>query len=938
MKNIFGGLPGLGLLIPTRDRASVFDYLPPIQQVRTYFPELQTPVSAIETPAVRKAKAAFTAPGTTAPWQKSKVTKPDGQELTRTLAMKSIVDHNADTDAAGNRDVQNSFTVYKALDRLQTLADAAAKTSSSTKRATLQKSFDKGLAELETFMQTARGDKLNLGFDNVSRIVKSSTISAGATRKVAATPIATSGTGPIAGLDGTMKIAVHLAKNGHSEDLVVDLSTLAQPPTLDAIATALNTAIGATLLRDANGVPINYKDGQPISRYQTRFTAQRINAEDWGLGYELPASERVMVRQAAAPDALMIVNGQSFAVGHDTSATSQPAIALRRQENPSGTMTAPTRLTTLSATDRLATARAALLQKAVAGTRKLPKVVTLPVTDPTVHAGIDVRAATGDGAGNSYIVGTTKGDFGGVVSEGGRDLYLTKVDSRGAVIWQRSLGVTGDADGAAVAVDAAGAVTIAGNARARVPKRNPDDKETRFDDTSDQDIIVARFSAEGDTLMSNVVSAVGDDACTALTIGANGEVFVGGRNAAPNTAYLLRLDTTGRMVERRDMIGVDSVSALALGKDGNVVALTRTGGGSSVSQIAAAAINTDLATLALGAVDARALAVAADGSIAVAGTTDAQASGAQVNTVAGGRDGFVARIDAALRGATTTYVGTGGDDQIDSVAFMGGNVYVGGRTDGALKSAARGPVDGFVARIDAATGAIGDTNQFGRGQATTGAVRIVTLAGGGGSLQALGLPNGELAPVGSQKLTATTGLNAGDGFAVSVDGKRPIVFTIEADDTLETLTRRLSLRLRGAATVSTATAKDGRQLSIGALAGHSVTLAAGPKGSDALAKLGLSPRLLQASASGGGPASLVTPGGNYALDLPRALSIDTKAGAQFTLGKLKSAIATTQSAYRSLYWDDTKAAVLNGGRGVVRDSYTASRTAAYKAALARLSS
>ncbi len=920
MTKIFGSLTALGLFGGSSALGSYFSRFP-----------------AIELPAVRKAKAAFTAPKTIAPWQSG--SGPDsaaakGAAVGRTLAMKTIIDSKSDPAAGGNRDVQNSFTVYKALDRLQIIAEAAVKANSTTARAALQKSFDRGLADLQGFMQSAEGDKLRLSFDSIGRTVKSSVISAAATRKVAARPITNGSAGSIPGLAGTERIAIHLAKNGHSEDLVVDLSTLAQPPTLAAVVTALNDAVGATVIKDDKGVPIKDKDGKTISRWQTRFKAVRIDGDNWGMAYELPESERVTVRQAGAPDALMIVNGQ--ATGSNGATTPDGAtVALRRQNDPAGATSPIGRLATLSATDRLATERATLLQKA-AKPMKLPKGVALPTIDPTVHADLDVRAAAGDGSGNSYLVGTTKGDFGGVVSEGGRDLYLTKVDSRGAIIWQRTLGVTGDADGAAVAVDAAGAVTIAGHAKARIPIRNPTTGEIRYADSTDQDIVVARFSARGDTMMQNVVRAIGNDTCTALTVGANGAVFVGGRGAQASSAYLLQIDDAGRMVQRRDLSGVDNVSALAVGKDGNVVALTRAGGTTSMSLLSASAIGNDLATLSLGTADGRALAVAADGTIAVAGTTDARISGAQANAPSGARDGFVARVDAALAGASTTYIGAGGDDQIDSIAFLGSNIHVGGRTDSALKNAPRGPVDGFVAHVDAATGAVGGISQFGQGQVTTGPVRIVTLAGGGGSLQALGLPNGELAPVGSQNLTATTSLNAGDTFAVSVDGGRPITFTIAADDTLETLTRRMSLKIRRAATVSTAVATNGRQLSLGALPGHSVTLVAGKKGSDALAKLGLSPRTLKASVGGGGPASLVKPGGDYALDLSRALTVDTKASAQLTLGKLKSAISIAQSGYRSLYWDQTKAALLSGNsRG---DRYTESRTAAYRAALARLSS
>ncbi|PMY74106.1 hypothetical protein C1X72_32110, partial [Pseudomonas sp. FW306-2-2C-D06B] len=90
----------------------------------------------------------------------------------------------------------------------------------------------------------------------------------------------------------------------------------------------------------------------------------------------------------------------------------------------------------------------------------------------------------------------------------------------------------------------------------------------------------------------------------------------------------------------------------------------------------ASALSNDLATLDLGTADARALAVGSDGTIAVGGSVSAALSGTQVNGTSGGRDGFVARIDGALSGAAVTYVGSAQDDQVDSVAFLDGAIYV----------------------------------------------------------------------------------------------------------------------------------------------------------------------------------------------------------------------------------------------------------------------
>src|SRR3546814_16115344 len=75
-------------------------------------------------------------------------------------------------------------------------------------------------------------------------------------------------------------------------------------------------------------------------------------------------------------------------------------------------------------------------------------------------------------------------------------------------------------------------------------------------------------------------------------------------------------------------------------------------------------------------------------------------------------DGFVARLDSGMAVQTVTYLGTSGTDRVDSLAFMAGALYAGGRTDGTLGAARTGPTDGFAARLDAASGTIAAIHQF----------------------------------------------------------------------------------------------------------------------------------------------------------------------------------------------------------------------------------
>jgi hypothetical protein len=897
MINISNGLAALSMLSGTNSYADF----------------AATPTD-VETRAVRLAKAQFTLAATTPPWKDTTTSSSTSTSVSAIQRLTSIIDTSITTPNAGSIDVQTAFTTYKALDKLKLLATTASLTTTSpTERASLQATFAKGLADLQTYLGQAPADKVELSFALPTRHAATVAVSASNPLEFTGTGILASRDAPLPGLTGNETIQVSLNKPGSSNTITIDLSKTAQPPTLDSVSDAINTAIKAIPMLNPDGSVVLDKDGNATPRWLARFVPDKSSGT-WGFSVNAPNGvEQVSIDQVGAPDSIVVASGQT--------ALNAPTVTqIIRLDDITGAMTRTVE-GTIAAVNSTATAAAALTAVAPAkGAAAVPVVVQATTT---------TQAIATDTAGNSYLVGTASGDLASNKSNGSSDLFLTKLDSEGAVVWQRSLGASGTAEGAAVSVSANGDITVAGTVTGS------------FDgSTSDGDMLVARYNALGDESFVTVVPGLGADTARAIAVGTDGSIYLGGKTGGiASNAFIARLDATGKLQERRtiDSGGSESITALAIGKDGNLLALTNESGQARLRSISATALGTDLGNLSLGTVDARALAVSSDGTIAVAGATSAAVAGTQANAMGSGRDGFVTRIDAGLTGTNTTYLATAGDDQVDSVAFTGNAIYVGGRTTGTLGSAPRGAVDGFVSRIDAATGAVENTTQFGQATLRNESVRIAASSGGDTVLGALGLHRGVLNPPSSVKLEAQTSLRAGDEFSISIAGGSPKKITILADDTLTTLGDRIRLLTGSKAKVVSTTVSGSIVLSIDATAGSSIALVAGAAGKDALAKLGLDPTRLSVPVIAATNAPKVRPGGNFGLALSDALNLSTAKDASAALTAITSAISTTQTAYRSLYWDDGKTALTNGSNATA--ALTAAQSAQldnYKAALARL--
>ena len=850
----------------------------------------------LESRAVRVARAQYKLAPIAPPWSQAAKLPPLSIEVAAVRSLRSIVERPR---AGLPADVGAAFTVYKAIERLQSLAQAAVNGTDLT-RANLASAFTRGMIDLAGFLADAPGDLLTFSLNRPDKRAETLAVASVSSNEVLGKIVVPQRIDAIPGLTGSERFTIILAKTGGSDAIVVDLAGTPQPPTLDSVAAAFNAAIAAVPQREVDGTVSLDARGNPRSRWTTNFSVVK-SGTGWGLQLNAMGIETVSLSVANAPATLVVTVGQGAA---DT----PQALTLSRFDDPAGTFSRSD-IGRIGAIDGQATAEAMLTPA------PKPLLPGDPIPSRDVAAALNVRASVSDGAGNTFVLGTSAGDLGANRGNGGEDLVLTKLDSRGAVLWTQALGASGTASGAALSLAPDGGVIVAGTVIGG------------FDGAqSDGDMLVARFGADGSEQFTTLVRALGADVAGAVAIASDGTIAVGGRSASGD-AILARLDSSGRLIERRtiDTGTSESVAALAFAADGTLLAAIQEGATATVRRIGAT-LATDLGRAEAGTFDLSAMTVAAAGSIGLVGT----GTGGQ-----GGRDGIVALVNPGLTAARTTVVGTAGDDRLDSLTFVDGAIYVGGRTSGLLGAAKTGAVDAFVARIGA-TGALADVRQWGIPGQSAEAVSVTTSRSDA-AIRALGFADGILHPTPSPRLIDQTSLRTGQSFLIRLDNGPLRKMTVQADDTLQSFTARLSALAGRDAAIKIAKVDGGQVLRIEPKSGHRLDLLAGPEGADALRQLGLTPTRLLAGTPSTDKAPRIRPGGHYGLDLSTVLNLGDKASAALALDRLQSAVSTTQSAFRSLFWDENKAAIVDGAarKGKV-SPYEAQQLGRYSEALKRL--
>ncbi|MEM8800424.1 MAG: SBBP repeat-containing protein, partial [Pseudomonadota bacterium] len=803
-------------------------------------------------------------PAIEAPWELEGEPETLVRRISQVRNREQFIDLNSEAAARAGDDIdaRATFALFEALRDLETLAEFASETATpESALGALDERFQAGLAEVESFLRDTELDRLDLLFGEKLNRVESRLRTGRNSIDYQGGAIQEDGRfSSVAGLTRDQGLVITLEKFGNTDVLDIDFDTL--PPTiaLDDVVDLVNARISEIPDIDTDGNVRLDDDGEVIPRYSTRFGVFRTDNGDYGIEIDGSSTEDVKLAGKDAQPTIYVANTVTNTLGNPT--TGQLA------------RVSPTDAGAIQDRDLLI----AGVDPAVAALAEEVALSNADGDDEIDTEGFGAVETTArqvavDSEGNVYVLGQTDGTIDGRDAAGPGDIYLTKFDSRGEILFSRFVGAGTGGEAGALVIDDEDNVVIAGQANRPVNAN---------DTFSGPDSFVIKYNSSGEEIFSYQLDRLGEDRALALAVDDNGDVIVGGEiertisastvSSGGDDAFIIRLNGQTGTVEASSQFGTaagDRVEAIAFDGEGNLLVATSEAGNAIVRRFAGGDVTIASETISLGSlgggrIEGIAVAPAADGTgpgeLVIVGNTQRALSdpgAATLGSYQGGGDGFVTRVALGAEGgsssiAGTQYIGGTSGDRLTGLAVDGDNIYLAGRTGGL--NFADGTAVGkgaFAVQIDRVSGEVGFAQTLRADDAGTGstiqAQSIAFGSTGSKTLDLLGLKSGTVAVKEPRDITDQGAVRDGDFFYISVDGGRPRKIEIEDGDDFRSIVTQINTisltDLRAEEVISS----NGRGLKITALSDKSIDILAGEAGRDALAGLGLEPtRLLSA--------------------------------------------------------------------------------------------
>ena len=869
----------------------------------------------------------------TAPWSTTS-SAPHADALAKSvLAGGKFIDPNAaQLDVKSkNPDYKPLFALYQGLNALEALSEQiTAKGVGDAAKARLQSTFNRGVSELQSFIADGPFESFSVALGTVAAKVQSSV---GTDRAADGYQTGVLHTGSLStevdAFTGPVQFSMNVVRSGVSKTVDFDLSEMgATPRTMSNVVLYLNDKLAAagTLTRFSNvRIP-----GQPITTTSGKQTITvGTSADTFALKVKTDSAETVSFSAPTSAPAVY-VGGLSGIEPPKTTTTGAPAPAAD-----------PNKPAVVNQLTKFETDGAGLATNAADGK------VSTDTLGPQVVA---MRSSVTAPDGSLYVLAEVNAGVDGETIKGANDVALLKYDSAGALLYSRSLGAATDAQGYALTVSADGSqVAVGGQVTGALNAG-----ETIVDPKA-ADSFVTVYNAAGEEQWSQRNGALSDDKVTGLAFAADGSLYATGSTSSTlpgqtwqggqSDNYLRGFSATGKVTFTTEFgsTGVDKSASLVV--DGSSVVVAGVENGDAVLrrfdlQPTGAPVLASQRNLGgLGGGDLAGVALAADGSVVLAGSTKAALSaGGANNSYDGiGSAGFVANVAADLSGSADhlTYLDAAGNRTLSAFTVSGGKVYVTGQQAAPLPPGQTKADDGYVSVIDPQTGAVSWTTTI-KGEDRESAPTTIAVSQTGASvLDRLGLPTGKLNQAPSNTLVANTAVRVGDQFSIQQGGVTTKI-TIEATDTLKTLATKIS-RATGFTVTPQITVANGRnQLSLKpANPRAEIQIEAGPAGRDALEALGIPEGIVSNDPTNARDALAAKTKPTYALGLSSTMNLSDDTSAKQATTALLAAATKVRSMYSDIVSPPSTSTTV-GKQGGTVPAYLTNQIANYQLALARL--
>ncbi|MEN9855487.1 MAG: hypothetical protein RLZZ157_613 [Pseudomonadota bacterium] len=799
-----------------------------------------------------------------APWDQRVKSPPLSSLASEALNASRLIDNSLGTGAgSGVRDENDRalFIIHNGVRKLQALASAAAKDGmSAAERTRIQERITKGIAELNKHVAATKLDgALLLG----GRRLTNMTASTGdkPVNQYDSKVLVTGASGAVPpAFEGDRKFKLTVTKDGTPTTLNIDLADMGTTTrTVGNVTNFINSKLRQagfasefSALESKVPPPATSSKIAPTTPPPTKY------------------EQRLRISQATGEQL-------SFGVADGDG---QPALFVAGAQKIDG--------------------------KQQSGVTKLTNLTT-----STTSTGFDsdVVAAKGSTAttramakgpdGSVYVIADATGAVNGQKPKSSQDVVMMKYDSTGQVVWTRSLGSAAAAQGFSISVGKDGTIAVAGAVDGKADNAASTTGNGR-------DSFVAAFDKEGRDLWYHQQGAVGSDEASHVTVGDDGTVYVlgsttesyGGAQAlGGKDVYLQGFSATGEVKFTTSLgsAGDDTPAGLVM-KDGKPMALWNQSDGPRLASFDAAtgvatATPSTLANTGLNQVTSMTL--DENGRLFLAGAV----TGSTVNNRLVGLD---LTSDQILFTKTT-------ENGIRSLTAAGGQVAY--ATDGTVTIPAAGTAaetTGRGTRIYGVSASDGTALFDRETPASADSPVALTLAPkSSASLEALGIPEGDLLFGDTKKLTDKTALRPGDHFYLAVNGGTPRKLVIAEGETFRTLAAKLNRVLLNDGTAEVRTLKGVDTMVITPKAGDRIELKPGSAGADALKQLGLDaamaiPRPPVAKA---GTKSVSDPPPVIALEIPETSDVSTKAAATASADAFDAVLRRLRIGYREISTD-----------------------------------